>query len=98
LTLPLLGKKVTEEEEEDLSGVRDGSAVLDEKNMPVLGIAGGGIFFFWEIVRAGCLLSSLPACLLACLLACLNKFLSQFNPSFHYADNSGCFEIFGREF
>ena len=63
LTLPLLGKKLTEEEEREkeevLSRVRDGRPMSDERNMPILGIAGGGIFFFWEIVRAGCLLSCL---------------------------------------
>jgi hypothetical protein len=58
LTLPLLGKKLTEEEEKEVvSGVRDGRPMSEEINMPILGIAGGGIFFFWEIVRAGCLLS-----------------------------------------
>jgi len=64
LTLPLLGKKNVEEEEETFSGgVEDGMTVSDERNMPILGIAGGGIFFFWEIVRTGCLFSCLPYCL-----------------------------------
>lgn len=53
LSIPFKRGERKAPEETDKDGIERTQIYTQVQNKPILGIAGGGVFFFWEIVRCG---------------------------------------------